>query len=144
MLDANGVDQSTTLTAIGETTQLTLDIRPANATDKTVTWWSEHPEIATVDQNGKVTAVSEGWTYIYAQTANGCIDNTTVSVSLPKTDEDYLDEIIYDEEMSRQVFDLVNQQRVLEGHLEMEWSDGFEKDQAIAVAGNNLEVRKRI
>ena len=40
--------------------------------------------------------------------------------------------------MSRQVFDLVNQQRVLEGHLEMEWSDGFEKDQAIAVAGNNL------
>ena len=138
VLDANGVDQGTTLTVIGETSQLTLDIRPANATDKTVTWWSEHPEIATVDQNGKVTAVSEGWTYIYAQTANGCIDNTTVSVSLPKTDEDYLDEIVYDEEMSRQVFDLVNQQRVLEGHLEMEWSDGFEKDQAIAVAGNNL------
>ena len=138
VLDANGVDQSTTLTAIGETTQLTLDIRPANATDKTVTWWSEHPEIATVDQNGKVTAVSEGWTYIYAQTANGCIDNTSVSVTLPKIDEDYLDEIVYDEEMSRQVFDLVNQQRVLEGHLAMEWSDGRAEDEAIAMASYNL------
>ena len=138
ILDANGVDQKTTLTAIGETSQLTLDIRPENATNKSVTWWSGDEDVVTVDQNGKVTAVSEGWAYVYAKTANGCVDNTVVEVTLPKTDTDYLNEIVYDEEMSRQVFDLVNQQRVLEGHLEMEWSDGFDKDQAIAIAANNL------
>ena len=136
--DTNGEDKGTTLTSIGETSQLTVAVLPENATDKTVTWWSDNPEIVTVDQNGQVTAISEGWTHVYAKTANGCVDNTVVEVTLPKTDEDYLNEVTYDAEMSRQVFDLVNQQRVLEGHLEMEWSDGFDKDQAIAVAANNL------
>ena len=138
ILDANGVDQKTTLTAIGETSQLTLDIRPENATNKSVTWWSGDEDVVTVDQNGKVTAVSEGWAYVYAKTANGCVDNTVVEVTLPKTDADYLNEIVYDEEMSRQVFDLVNQQRVLEGHLEMEWLDGNAQNEAIAMASYNL------
>lgn len=128
----------TTLTEIGQTAQLTAKILPENTTDKSVTWQSSDTSVVTVDKNGVVTAVGEGWTYVGVKTANGLSNSAIVEVTLPKTDEDYLNRIVYDEEMSRQVFDLVNQQRVLEGHLEMEWSDGFDKDQAIAVAGNNL------
>ena len=45
---------------IGETFQLTATVLPENATYKTVTWASSNESIATVDQNGLVTALSLG------------------------------------------------------------------------------------
>ena len=45
---------------IGETVQLTATVMPENTTDKTVTWASENENIATVDENGLVTAVGVG------------------------------------------------------------------------------------
>lgn len=45
---------------VGETLELTAVILPENATDKTVTWSSSDEAIATVDENGIVTGVSEG------------------------------------------------------------------------------------
>jgi uncharacterized protein YjdB len=50
----------------GETATLTAEVLPENAIDKTVTWSSENPEIATVDGSGKVTAVAPGETVITA------------------------------------------------------------------------------
>ena len=49
-----------------QTVQLTATVKPDNATDKTVTWSSSHPEVATVDQKGTVTGVSMGETVITA------------------------------------------------------------------------------
>lgn len=46
---------------------LTADVLPQNATNKTVTWQSDHPEFATVDTNGKVTAVAAGTATITAK-----------------------------------------------------------------------------
>ncbi len=46
----------------GESAQLTATILPANATNKNVTWSSFGTDIATVDQNGKVTAQNLGGT----------------------------------------------------------------------------------
>ena len=40
--------------------QLTASILPDNATDKTLTWTSSDPAVASVDQSGKVTALAEG------------------------------------------------------------------------------------
>ena len=40
---------------------------PDNATDKTVTWTSDKPAVATVDATGKVTAVAEGEATITAK-----------------------------------------------------------------------------
>ena len=54
----------------GEEHTLTATVHPANATDKTVTWESSEPSVATVDQNGKVTALSAGTATITA-TAGG-------------------------------------------------------------------------
>ena len=55
----------------GETIQLKAVITPAEAYDKALTWSSENEAVATVDQNGKVTTVGKGTTYIYAKCMNG-------------------------------------------------------------------------
>ncbi len=45
---------------VGQTQKLTVKFTPANATNKKVKWSSDNPEVATVDSNGNVRAVSEG------------------------------------------------------------------------------------
>ena len=47
--------------------QLKATVAPDNATDKTVTWTSDKPAVATVDATGKVTAGTEGTATITAQ-----------------------------------------------------------------------------
>ena len=54
----------------GETTMLHAYVLPWNATDKTVTWTSSDPSVATVDQDGKVTALTEGTATVTAQAAD--------------------------------------------------------------------------
>ncbi len=54
------LSQTTASLKVGETVSLTATVLPANATDKTVTWSSSNPAVATVDANGKVTAVALG------------------------------------------------------------------------------------
>lgn len=52
---------------VGQIDYLSVDIIPANATNKTVTWSSSNESVAIVDQNGKLTARSVGGTYITAE-----------------------------------------------------------------------------
>ena len=54
------------LTVGGEAT-LTATVAPENATNKAVTWRSDNDAVATVDSNGKVTAVSSGTATITAK-----------------------------------------------------------------------------
>ena len=46
---------------------LTATVKPDDATDKTVTWTSSNPAVATVDETGKVHAVAAGTATITAQ-----------------------------------------------------------------------------
>ena len=64
----------------GDTTALTAKVDPDTATDKTVTWESSDPNVATVDQSGKVTAVAPGTATITA-TAGGKTATCTVTVT---------------------------------------------------------------
>ncbi|MDH6314111.1 hypothetical protein M2137_002905 [Parabacteroides sp. PFB2-10] len=50
----------------GEKKVLTTTIKPSNATDKSVKWISSNPSVATVSNEGEVTAVASGWTVIIA------------------------------------------------------------------------------
>ncbi len=68
--------------------QLSAVVLPIDATDKEVTWSSDDPSVATVTQDGVVTAVQTGTTMIYA-VADGVIANCSVSV---KAFIDYVDE----------------------------------------------------
>lgn len=80
------LDQATLDLSVGKTATLTCTITPANATDKTVTWKSSDEKIATVDANGKVTAVAKGKATITAepkgQNAHFKIASPTCEVSV--------------------------------------------------------------
>jgi hypothetical protein len=54
---------------IGDETTLKATVTPGDATDKTVTWTSGNPAVASV-ANGKVTALAEGTTIVTAQAGN--------------------------------------------------------------------------
>lgn len=56
---------------VGESSKLSANIQPGNATNKNVTWSSSNNNIATVDNNGRVTAVGKGTTIITATTEDG-------------------------------------------------------------------------
>ncbi len=64
----------------GETYKLTATVKPANATDKSVTWKSSDRAVATVDENGVVTAVSGGTATIYVSSSNGLTVECKVTV----------------------------------------------------------------
>ncbi len=51
----------------GQTIQLTATVYPIDTVDKTITWSSSTPDVATVDQDGKLTGISNGYVYIYAK-----------------------------------------------------------------------------
>lgn len=56
---------------VGQTGTLTATVTPDNATDKTVTWTSDKESVATVANDGTVTAVGAGTATITATAANG-------------------------------------------------------------------------
>ena len=60
---------------------LTATVLPENAINKTLSWTSSDESIATVDGEGKVTAVSEGEAVITAKTGNLKYATCTVTVS---------------------------------------------------------------
>ena len=55
----------------GKSEQLTATVAPANATNKTVTWSSNKPDVAAVDKDGKVTAHKVGEATITVTTTDG-------------------------------------------------------------------------
>ena len=66
------LDKSTSTLNINQSIKLNATISPNDTTDdKKLTWTSSKPEIASVDQNGKVTGISEGTATITVTTSNG-------------------------------------------------------------------------
>lgn len=55
---------------VGETAQISATVLPEDTTDKTVAWTSSNSEVATVDADGIVTAISAGATTISATCGN--------------------------------------------------------------------------
>ena len=86
------VTPSKTELSIGDTQTLSASVLPADASNQSLTWSSDHPEIVTVDSNtGEVTAVKEGTAIITASANDGSnqvgrctitvIDSTAVKVT---------------------------------------------------------------
>ncbi|MDE5744884.1 MAG: Ig-like domain-containing protein, partial [Paramuribaculum sp.] len=77
--------EETEMTA-GDMVNLTATVSPKNTTDKSVTWTSEDQTIATVDENGIVTAFKPGDTVITATTANGLTASCSINVKVVEAD----------------------------------------------------------
>lgn len=60
------LNKTTLSKAVGATETLIATVAPSNATNKTVTWSSSDPTVATVDSTGKVTPLKVGSTNIVA------------------------------------------------------------------------------
>lgn len=63
--------KSSTIIAKGETETLVPVFSPSNATNKNVQWTSDNSEIASVNENGVVSAVAKGTATITATTVDG-------------------------------------------------------------------------
>ena len=76
------LNQTTLELKAGNTATLTATVSPESATDKTVTWTSDKPEIATVE-GGTVTAKAEGTATITAKAGD---KTATCTVTVTKAD----------------------------------------------------------
>ena len=91
-----GLDKSSLTLAPNTSYSIATVVVPSTADDKTLTWSSNAPTIATVDQAGVVTAISDGEAIITAVAVGGASNSCTVTViSLPEqaaATADYVDE----------------------------------------------------
>lgn len=79
---------------VGDNAQLTATVSPSDAKDKSFTWSSSDPNVATIDADGNVSAIAQGTATITATTTVGGLTATcsvvvkkihVESVSLDKT-----------------------------------------------------------
>lgn len=82
-VDRITLDRAAVSLKVGESVKLTATIKPADATDKTITWSSSNPAVAKVE-NGTVTALSEGSAVITAKAGE---KSATCSVTVKNPDE---------------------------------------------------------
>lgn len=66
----------------GETRQLTANVTPSTASDKSLNWTSSDEAVATVDASGMVSATGKGTATITATTVNGLTATSTISVTV--------------------------------------------------------------
>jgi len=80
------LNKTATEIAVGQTETLSVTaVAPDNATDKTYTWKTSDETKATVDQDGKVTAVAAGTVTIYAEANDGSGVKGTCAVTVKAT-----------------------------------------------------------
>ncbi len=73
--------------------QLTVTVKPDDATDKTVTWVSNHEDVVTVDENGKITVVGVGEASVTAKVGEKKkVCNITVSHDWGETEYQWNDD----------------------------------------------------
>ena len=78
---AVALNKSDLIMEVDEYVVVSAVVRPANATDKKITWSSSNKNVATVSSTGKITAKAEGTTTITAKTSNGKKASIKVTVT---------------------------------------------------------------
>lgn len=83
-VDAIELSESEKKLNVGKSFTITATVKPDNAWNRTVTWSSSDPSIATVNENGTVTAIAEGEVIITAESADGVKAECRVTVEKEK------------------------------------------------------------
>ena len=74
--------ESLQLNSTINSTKLIATVEPENATNKDLTWRSSNPQIATVDKNGLVTAISDGTVDIIVEATDGSGKSKTIKCTV--------------------------------------------------------------
>ena len=82
---ASGIEGNDLTLNVGESKTIVVVVTPAGSTDK-LTWTSSNPAIASVDENGKVTALIPGETTVTVTTESGKSASLKVTVIQPVDD----------------------------------------------------------
>lgn len=65
------VDDWNIALTVGQTRQMIASVIPSNATNQIIYWYSDYPNIATVNETGLITAINPGYAKITATTDDG-------------------------------------------------------------------------
>ncbi len=76
------INEGDTTLMVGETQALTVTVITRGGADRAVRWSSNDPEVATVNQQGTVTALAEGTTRIAAESVVDASKRDTVTVTV--------------------------------------------------------------
>ncbi len=79
------LNKTTAELKVGDTVTLSANVLPTNATNPKVSWKSNKTGVATVDNNGKVTAVSEGEATITAASTDGSNKSASCKITVTET-----------------------------------------------------------
>lgn len=74
------LNKSTTTVGVGNSTQLTANVGPSNATNKSVSWTTSNGGVAKVNSNGQVVGISPGTATITCKSTDGT--NITASCTV--------------------------------------------------------------
>ncbi len=96
------VTPTTLALEVGESSTLTANVAPLNATNTAVSWTTSNAAVATVSSSGVVTAVAEGSATITATTADGGFTATS-AVTVTAAAEPGLDVSIYSDSATADV-----------------------------------------
>ncbi len=88
-LDFNRIDIQ-----VGESAMLYANVLPKGAISSGFIWSSNDPSIATVDSNGRVTALKEGRTFIYVESDGKMVNNPAMVTVTEKKEEEKKEEKI--------------------------------------------------
>ncbi len=102
---------------ISESTQCTATVKPDNALIKNVVWTSSNEDVATVDQNGRVTGIADGVATITATTCDG--SNLSASVTVRVGSGSTNDAIVINEVMASNVDEFISPAFNFDGWMEL-------------------------
>ena len=125
---------------IGETYELEAYLEPEGASNRII-WSSDDEDIATIDDNGVVTAQGEGTTWISARTVNGLMTRCEVTVT---------GSIIYPEEIELSAYAMelyIDETEQLYAIVEPEGASQdiiwYSEDESIATVDDNGLIRAK-
>ncbi len=111
------ISSSTKQLIEGESVQLTAQITPQNATNKSILWTSSDSQIASIDETGKLTALSAGTVTITATSSNSI--KATIEITITKKPK-LVEKIIID---NSNITMTVNDELTLNAKIEPEDAD---------------------
>ncbi len=84
------LDKTSVTIVVGKSTTVKATVKPADATNKTLTWTSSDESVATVDSNGKITAKKVGTAKITVKAGS---KSKTITVTVKTQDKYNLDNV---------------------------------------------------